>query len=566
MRIALVAAALLVPTAAPAQRQQNPDAVLRTMRTELARSLATLQRQPTPPYFLSYEIVEVRSAHVTASFGAVVESSDERRRHVDVEVRVGDYTFDNTHSRLRDGPDFASFFDDFGSELPVPLDDDPAVLAALLWHQTDSRYQRAVDRLAGARTSAEVTVSPEDSSPDFSREPPERHREPLATLRLDRRAWEDRLRRLTAPFARESLIYAATAAVDASVEHRWYVNSEGSEIQTSQPRYHVRVSAFTKADDGMELPRYETYFATDPAGLPPDSTIAAGVRRIIADLHALRRAPVIDPYTGPAILSGRASAVFFHEVLGHRVEGHRQRNENEGQTFRRKVDEVILPADMSVVFDPTVRTQGPVELAGAYRFDDEGVRARRVNIVEHGLLQEFLMSRSPIEGFARSNGHGRRQPGHSPVARQSNLIVTAAQPRSRTALRELLLEQVRRDRKPFGLLFEDIEGGFTMTGRVIPNAFNVVPVMVYRLFADGREELVRGVDFIGTPLITLSRIIAADDQVEVFNGMCGAESGWIPVAAVSPGVLVSQVEIQKKEKAQDRPPLLAPPPGTADRP
>jgi len=285
----------------------------------------------------------------------------------------------------------------------------------------------------------------------------------------------------------------------------------------------------------------------------------AAVAKMIDDLHALRRAPPLDPYAGPAILSGRASAVFFHEVFGHRVEGQRQKLETEGQTFKRKVNEVVLPSSMSVYFDPTLRRLGTTDLAGFYRFDDEGVRAQRVTVVDRGVLKTFLMSRAPIEGFPGSNGHGRSELGLAPVARQSNLIVETTERHTPAELKRMLIDEVRRQGKPYGLLFDDIEGGFTITRRFIPNAFNVMPVMVYRVYPDGHQELVRGVDFIGTPLTAFSKIVAADDKVEVFNGLCGAESGWVPVSAVSPGLLLSQVEVQKKPKSQERPPILPPP-------
>jgi len=169
------------------------------------------------------------------------------------------------------------------------------------------------------------------------------------------------------------------------------------------------------------------------------------------------------------------------------------------------------------------------------------------------------MSRSPIENFEHSNGHGRRQQGFDVVARQSNLLVESSKPVARAELKKKLLQQVKAAGKPYGLLFEDIEGGFTLTQRFIPNAFNVMPTMVYRVFPDGKEELIRGVDLIGTPLIAFSKIDAADDDVQVFNGICGAESGWVPVSAVSPGILVTQIETQRKEKSQERPPILPPP-------
>src|SRR5438034_512538 len=469
--------------------------VLDAMKVELARSLDALQANPTPPYFLGYDLTEVQEFSVTSSFGAITDRSDERRRALDVQLRVGSHGFDNTHSSAHtDFPDFSRFLD---APVDVPIDDDPMAIRAALWYETQQRYRHAVEQLNNARTSARLQVAPEDSSPDFSRESPEHYIEPRLQLTVDRRGWEEKLRRYTAPFAQQRDIYGANAFFTAAVETHSYVNSEGTEIQTSQPRYRLLIAAFSKADDGMELPRYESFFAATPEGLPDDRVVLQAVDRMIADLQALRRAPVIDPYTGPAILSGRASAVFFHEILGHRLEGHRQKNEDEGQTFTRRVSDAVLPAGFSVYFDPTMQRFGNTDLAGYYRVGDEGVRGRRVAVIERGVLRTFLMSRMPIEGFANSNGHGRRQVGFSPVARQSNLIVQVAAPQTRAQLKQQLLDQIRRQHKPFGLLFDDIEGGFTITHRGIPNAFEVLPIMVYRVFPNGREELVRGVDLIG---------------------------------------------------------------------
>src|SRR5881394_1666158 len=558
-RSALAAAALMLCSApsSPAAQTTAASPVLEAMKLELARSLTTLRSTPLPPYFLGYDITEVQEFSARSSFGAITGRTDDRRRALDVQLRVGSYTFDNTHATRTQFPDFAMMLD---ASVEVPLDDDMMTIRGALWYETEQRYRSAVEQLSRARTNARLRVAPEDSSPDFSHETPEHYIEAPQPLVVDRAAWEDKLRRYTAPFAAQHDIYGANATFSATVETQWYVNSEGTEIQTSQPRYRLIISAFSKADDGMELPRYESFFASTAAGLPDDQAVLRAVERMIGDLQALRRAPALDPYTGPAILSGRASAVFFHEILGHRLEGHRQKNEDEGQTFTRRIAEAVLPAGFSVYFDPTLQRLGNTELAGYYRFDDEGVRARRVAVIDHGILKTFLMSRMPIEGFASSNGHGRRQIGLSPVARQSNLIVQVAAPKTRQQLKQQLLDEMRRQRKPYGLFFDDIEGGFTMTERGTPNAFEVLPVMVYRVYPDGREELVRGVDLIGTPLTVFSKVTAGDDQVAVFNGMCGAESGFVPVSAVSPGILISQIEIQKKPKSSERPPILPPPP------
>jgi TldD protein len=565
----LLIVVLLLPATVGAQRegkhaqsksaaaQEKLSLVLRAMQDELDHSMGALKSQPVPAYFLSYEIIEHENVAITSSFGMLASSTEGTQRMLHIDLRVGDYKLDNTHT-IRGGSPFAMFADRFSS-IEVPLENDPAAIRSVIWYHTDRRYKSAVEQFTRVKANVQVKVEAEDKSADFSAEPPEQFSEPVVKTVLDRKKWEEKVRRYSAPFAKYGDIYGATATLSVVGETRWYVNSEGSVIQTSQPYYRLYINAFSKADDGMELPLYRSFFATSENGLPDDGEIAKAAEKMIADLHALRKAPVVDPYQGPAILSGRASGVFFHEIFGHRIEGHRQKQEQEAQTFKKMVNQKVLPEFVSVYFDPTSASAGGTELAGTYRFDDEGVKARRVAVVQDGVLKSFLMSRSPIEGFSQSNGHGRAQAGFSPVSRQSNLIVETKQKVTRAELKKMLIERIKKDDKPFGLLFDDIMGGFTFTGRTVPNAFNVIPEVVYRVYPDGREELVRGVDLIGTPLSVFARIVAVDDEVGVFNGICGAESGGVPVGAASPGILLSQIEVQKKEKSQERPPLLPPP-------
>jgi predicted Zn-dependent protease len=194
---------------------------------------------------------------------------------------------------------------------------------------------------------------------------------------------------------------------------------------------------------------------------------------------------------------------------------------------------------------------------GHYIYDDEGVKARRVNVVEQGVLKTFLLGRAALRAFPQSNGHGRGESGFVPVSRQSNLVVESSQSVSADTLTNMLREEAKKQGKPFGLLFENIEGGFTTTNRGAANAFNVLPNIVYRIYTDGRApELVRGVDLIGTPLAAFAKIVAASDKVDVFNGVCGAESGGVPVSASSPSLLISEVEVQKKAQSQETLPIL----------
>ena len=560
MRIrAWICAAIVITIFAPLLKAQSaePSPVLSSLKAELDRSLQTLKSQPIPPYFLSYEVTDDQTVQMTASFGEITSSVASHNRQLDIDLRVGDRHLDNTHRVGAGFPEF-NFFDRFGF-IQVPLEDNPEALRSIIWHNTDKKYKAAVEQYTKIKTAVQVAVAPEDKSDDFAVEPAANYLQEPLHLSLDPKVWEEKIRQYTAPFAQYGNLYEAQASFTADIETRWYVNSDGSVIQVSQPMYRLMISAISKADDGMELPRYQSYSAFSVENLPDDSAVLKDVDGMIHDLQALRNAPIVDPYTGPAILSGRASGVFYHEIFGHRVEGHRQKSEEEGQTFKKKVGQPVLPPNFSVYADPTLRRLGNSDLVGAYAFDNEGVKARRVVVVDHGTLKNFLMSRSPIEGFPESNGHGRRQQGFPAVARQSNLIVEVSNPVSHDELKKMLIAEIKKQNKPFGLFFDDVEGGFTLTGRTIPNAFNVLPIMVYRVFPDGREELVRGVDLIGTPLTTFSKMVTGDDQVTTFNGVCGAESGWVPVSASSPAVLVSQIEVQKKQKSQERTPLLPPP-------
>ena len=548
----LAFASFVVLASSPNQAAEQ-SVMLDALQAELARSMRVLGEQPVPPYFLGYEVIQYDYDAVEASFGTLVSTSRDRDRYLDVDLRVGSHALDNTRAIRGGGSSIRRYFS------RLPIEDDAAAIRAEIWLETDEHYKNALERFTKVKADVNVKVEAEDRSADFSHEDPVQHIGEAAELAVDLADWQEKVRRYTAPFAAHGDIYEAEADLSATTETRWLVNSEGTRVRTSETRYRLSINASTKAEDGMSLPLSESFTAFSAAGLPSEKEILSTVARMIANLKALRTAPVVDPYTGPAILAGRASGVFFHEILGHRVEGHRQKRVDEGQTFKKKIGERILPEGFSVVFDPSLRTFAGTDLAGSYRFDNQGVPGQRVAVVEDGVFRRFLMSRTPIEGFPNSNGHGRKQRGYKPVSRQSNMIIEVADPLSRPALKRKLLEMVAAAGKPFGLWFEDIEGGFTTTGRYSPNAFNVDPILVYRIHPDGRQELVRGVDLIGTPLATLSRVVAADDQLAVFNGYCGAESGDVMVATASPAVLVSQIEVQKKAKSQDRLPLLPPP-------
>ncbi len=543
-------------------QQYERSPLLKAMREELNRSMIGLSEKGSPPpYFINYNVTELQRAQITASYGALRRSSIKRSRLLDVEVRVGDYQLDNTH-RLRGGMDFMSRFP---RPVPIAVEDDLDAIKSTLWLETDKKYKAAMERLIQVKTQKTVKVKEEDESADFSSESPEKFIGQICKIELDGPIWERRLKEYSTLFSSYPEIYKSSVTLPADATNKFLVNSEGAVIQQGLAHWRLGVMASTKAEDGMDLYKFESFDARSLDGLPGEKKVKQAIELVVKDLLALRAAPVAEPYTGPAILSGRAAGVFFHEIFGHRIEGHRQKSEEEGQTFTKKINQPVLPDFISIYDDPTQKRMEDEDLSGHYLYDDEGVKAQRVTVVENGVLKNFLMSRSPIAGFEKSNGHGRKQAGYRAVGRQGNLIVEASRAVSEEKLRELLIEECKKQDKPFGLIFKDISGGFTFTGRFIPQSYAVRPIIVYRVFTDGRpDELVRGADLIGTPLVTFSKILACGEKREVFNGTCGAESGGVPVSAVAPSVLTAEIEIQKKEKSPDRPPLL-PPPGPKRR-
>jgi TldD protein len=528
------------------------------LRAELQRNVDVLKNQPVPAYFAAYTLHDTRTTQVIASFGAVDRSDESRQRFATVEVRVGDYQLDNTHPIRGDARANSPRL----VQVSLPLTDDERPIRQALWRATDRGYKQASEALTRVRTNVAAKVQDENPADDFSREDRQEHTGSPAAYSLDTKAWEARLRRVSAVFGEDPLVLRSQVSLSVEADNRYYVNSEGSQIITGDVGSRIFIQGVTKAEDGMELPLYTSYFATSPDGLPDERQLVSEARAMIALLARLRSAPIVDPFSGPAILSGRAAGVFFHEIFGHRVEGNRQRNADDGQTFTSRVGQSVLPSFLSVSFDPTIKKVGDVELMGHYVYDDQGVKGQRVTVVDQGVLKTFLLDRAPLKSFARSNGHGRAEPGFLPVSRQSNLQVVSAKSVSRERLMEQLREEAFRQGKPFGLFFDNIEGGFTTTGRGSANAFNVLPNVVYRIYTDRRREpeLVRGVDLIGTPLAAFGKIIATDDTIDVFNGVCGAESGGVPVSASSPSLLVSEVEVQKKMQSQETRPILPAPP------
>lgn len=542
----------------------SPDGIDPLLASELQDALVRFEQAGEPAHYVAIELVTTDAHVLSAADGALAKRRSARERSLDVDVRLGDPQLDTTR-QLRG---VSSMDADYRAEVGVAWSG-PDVLGSLrraVRRELDARYRDAEERIVLLRSERTVRTEEEHPAPDFSPAPARVAEVSAPQLAFDPAPWEQVILAASRTLSAPSGVTQAVVTLTVDRTDTVFVDSEGSRVRHARTDARVRLGIGGVADDGDRLSLMRDLYVHDPAELPDAERIERESAELAEALSLLLASPRARPYTGPILLSGRAAAVFTHEVIGHRVEGHRNKRDFEGKTFLEQVGRSVMPPWLHLYDDPRLHhTQGQ-DLAGHYAFDNEGMPADRATIVEGGIFRGFLMSRSPLADFPDSNGHGRRSPGHEPVARMGVTVLEATKTLAEADLRRGLLQEAKRQGLDHAYIIDDIGGGFTMTGRIMPNAFNVRALTARRAYVDGRpDELVRGIDLVGTPLAALRNIVAAGDTPEVFNGVCGAESGWVPVSAVAPALLFQRLELQLKEKGTVRPPLLprpdAPPGG-----
>lgn len=545
---------LLFPISPQAEPKRGDYVVLNAMEEELKRSWKKLRLDGyEAPYFISYQIKDNNFYSIKGKYGAIISSDNDRTRRLFVDVRVGNYEFDN------------SIIGNSGGKLPpfdasyVPLDDDVDAIRTILWQLTDATYKSALTQYFNKKARYVDEVKEKDL-PSFSRESKNIYFDPEITFDFDPKKWEERIRIVSSIFKEYKDLIDANVTLTAQKETVYFVNTEGTRYIKDEILFSLDADTLARAKDGKVIKSNHSLYFLSSQEIPSVEDIKQNLRELAEETLAIRDAEVLSPVNVPAILEPEAAGVVLHEAVGHRLEGERQIDEREGQTFKESVGEMIIPSFLSIVDDPTIKNFNGTHLLGYYPIDDEGILGQRVVLVDKGILKNFLLSRTPIVGFNKSNGHGRSSYRRAPMARMSNTIIKSDREYSKEQLKKLLIEEVKRQKKSFGLIIKKMMGGETNTSSYDFQAFSATPLLVYKVDPQsGKETLVRDIEIVGTPLVSINKIIATGNDYGVFNGFCGAESGYVPVSTVAPSVLVSEIELQRKSAKKEKLPLLPPP-------
>ena len=527
------------------------DKLTGILTNELMRNFEVMKQLDVPVYYISLRVEDSESYNITGSNGAVTQNRYQKGRAMAITMRVGSPAFDNMH--------YSGNMQNI-KRVALPDTDIEEEIKLSLWRALQQAYSEAKDKLQSNFTEQTTRPAEEDKSPDFSIEKASKYYEkpvPFSDLGFDENEFINKTNELSKVLSDNRDVLINFVNVTSNLTRGYFIDTDGASVVQNNPSIRIYLGGYVMADDGMMLQDYRTYFGKKVADLPDSEKILSDARELSQNLSTLKKSPKIDSYIGPVILSGEVSGVFFHEFFGHRVEGARMKSGMDAQTLKKKIGETVLPQRLSVTFDPTRSKYGNSILSGDYKYDDEGVRGQKVEVIKNGVLTGFLMSRIPIEGFSKSNGHGRGVLNAGTETRQSNMIIESTKPVTAKEMHEMFVEELKKRGLKFGYRIEKVSGGLTMTSSASANAFYLNPLIVYRVYVDGRpEEMVRGINIVGTPLNAFSQILAETSEHAIFNGMCGALSGSVPVSAVAPAMLIKELEFQKTGDSQKMDPFI----------
>jgi len=570
---------------------ENKDVIIDAMTDELTRSMKSLQiEKMEKPYFLEYTILDNWQLGIEADFGSLTKSGKQQSRRLKVGLRVGSYQLDNTGFFDR-----RTLFSSIrGRSRNIVVENDYNAIRHDIWLETDTVYKEALEQLASKNAFIKNQAQTEEI-PDFSKEKSVQLIAPRKTLKVDREKWEKIVKDLSSIFRKFPAIHESGVEFQVKVNHKYYVNSEGTVFRQPETLVSLVAHAATQAEDGMKLKHYIPFYAPTIDAFPKENQLAAGVQEMAEELTALASAPVIEKYIGPVLFTRQASAELFTQILAPHLSGQRPPLSEEPRMAQmipssklvQRLNRKVLPREISITDDPTRTVFEKESLIGSYQIDDQGITARPVKLVEAGVLQTLLMSRRPRKEIANSNGHARASSRGNPDVQIGNLFITADEGKTYEQLKKELMDLCEDQQLPFGLIIKTVDNpmitgvDFSITSLMMRSSQTTPqmtsPVIMYRVYVkDGREELVRGISVSELTVRNMKDIAAVGNDYYVHHylltdgggmssyysymaAMRGEGSMGIPASIIAPSVLFEELEFKKSAETRKNPPLLSHP-------
>jgi predicted Zn-dependent protease len=512
------------------------DALLEALLTELDRSKAQLRMdQVDPPYYIEYRVNDVDDYSAEAAFGALRENQRVRYRIIRVVVRIGDYKQDSYYGI------------GMGETNVLPLDDDPIALRHQIWLATDDAYKEAVQALTEKRAALKQFSAEASPVDDFARAPVVSLLDPTVSLQVDEPAWKKSIEDATRLYRQYPDVQTVTASLRFSAVNEYLVNSEGTVTRTGKKLYSVQLNSMAQAADGMRLSRNPFWMVAKADELPTHDKLVAESKKMLDTVVALRQAPIVEEeYRGPVLFAPDAADDVVASLVGSNVLGRKPQLGRPNRTtgaFATSYKTRVLPNFLTVVDDPTLKDFQGKSLVGNYDVDNDGVKAQPVTLVENGTLINYLVGRQPIRDFPASNGHGRAGAGTFPAPNLGVLVVKSSDTQSPEALKQRVIQMITEQGKPYGYRVETLGPGNT-------------PRLLYRIYPDGHEELVRGAVFNELDVRALR-----SDLTSVGNDpMVSNRAGGIATTVISPSLLFDELEVKRADTSKDKLPDYPPPP------
>lgn len=523
---------------AAAHAAANGDALLEALLTELDRSKSRLKMdQAQSPFYIEYRVNEIDDFSAEAAFGGLRDAQHYHVRVLRVVVRVGDYTQDSYYGQ------------GMGESNILPLDNEPIALRHQLWLSTDEAYKAAVEALADKQAALkQFTVDPNPLD-DFAKAAPVTEVEPTVSLQLDEAAWKKSLEDVTVLYKKYPDVQSVSGSVHFQAINEYLVNSEGTVTRTGKATYNIQLNASTQAADGMRLARNPYWTVARMDELPTRETLLNDSAKMLDTLVALRQAPIVEEeYRGPVLFAPDAANDIMSSFIGANVLGRKPQLGKPNRTtgaFATSYKTRVLPTFLSVIDNPTLNDFQGKSLVGSYTVDSEGVKAQPVDVIEKGTLANYLLGRQPIRDFPSSNGHSRAAPGSFPTPTLGVLLVKSTESESADALRKRIIQMA-------------IDNEHKFVYRVETMGAANAPRLLYRVYGDGHEELVRGAVFNELDIRALrSDLIAVGDDPLVSN-----RAGGVPSTVISPSLLFDELEVRRADTSKDKLPDYPPPPLT----